>query len=395
MRAPILALLVVCVSACSASTEAPSGASDSGAPRDTGGQNTDAGPLPTVRKDLSCAESIAIDANPTCVVLQDHTLWCAGGNFDGALGVGVADEFFGTTGGFVQVAALGADVASVTVGSNRVCAIKRDASLWCWGSSPVGASGNLFVPTKPAALGDGIAQVLFAPFHACVRKTDGSIWCWGNAPAGSSPEPTEDTAAGRDAVQLAVGAAFNCIRKADGTVWCWGQNTEGEIGQGTASGSKVPLQLTELGNDVVELAAGGNHACAAKSDGSVWCWGWNRFGEAGPGGPSAVRVATKINSITARIVQLELDSGASCGRADDGAVFCWGDSFGSALGGSSVTATSATPITVAGGPASQVVSEGHGGCVTKTDGSVRCWGSMLLVPKAQASAGLQIIAPCK
>lgn len=401
MRPIVPAVLIVCVCACSASTATSPPGSDTGVARDTGGQTTDGGALPEIRTDLSCAESIAIDGNPTCVVLRDHTLWCAGGNFDGALGVGVADEFFGTRGGFVQVASLGAEVASVALGStNRVCAIKRDASLWCWGNNPgdylgLGSSNALFVPTR-AKLLDSVAQVLFGPFHSCARKTDGSIWCWGNVPGASeSSQPIEMTAAGRDAVQLAVGAGFNCIRKGDGTVWCWGQNTNGEIGQGTLGFSKDPVQLIELGTDVAELAAGGNHACAAKTDGSVWCWGWNRFGEAGPGLGEEVLVATKVSALTAKIVQLELDTGASCGRADDGKVFCWGDSFGSGLGGSSVSATSATPATAPQGPAAQVISEGHAGCVTRTDGAVRCWGSMSLVPKAQASAGLQIIAPCK
>lgn len=150
--------------------------------------------------------------NPVCVVLRDHNLWCAGGNFDGALGVGVADQFFGTSGGFVHVASLGAEVASIAMGAtNRVCAIELDGTLWCWGNNPgdylgLGSSDELHVPTRAKSL-DSVAQVIFAPFHGCARKTDGSIWCWGSAPgATGSPQPVEITAAGRDAVILVMGA---------------------------------------------------------------------------------------------------------------------------------------------------------------------------------------------
>jgi alpha-tubulin suppressor-like RCC1 family protein len=395
-RAGLAAVVVACASACGSSTSSPPDAGVDGA-----GNTPDvAGTAkPTVRNDLACAQAVAIAGNPTCVLLRDHTLWCAGGNFDGALGVGVADDFFGTAGGFVQVQTLGSEVASVAIARNRVCAIKRDASLWCWGDNlddylGLGTSAPLRTPTRSRALGDQVSQVDFGPFHACARKVDGSIWCWGDAPGSSSVQPAELTAAGRDNVQLAVGAGFTCVRKDDGSAWCWGQNHYGEIGQGIEPSSATPRQLTTLGNEVAEIAAEGNHACATKADGSVWCWGWNRFGEALPGGPTAVRTPTRLTGLTAPIVQLELDSGSSCGRAADGAVFCWGDPFGGVLGGSVVTAASATPATAAGGPAAQVTTDGHGTCVTGTLGAVHCWGRASLVPQDRAAAGKQVIAPC-
>jgi alpha-tubulin suppressor-like RCC1 family protein len=396
MRAPLVVLVAGWAIACNSSSTVHPDAAVDGA----GGMPDVADVAnPTVRKDLRCAGSVAIARNPTCALLRDHTLWCAGDNFDGALGVGVSDEFFETSGGFVQVEALGAEVADVSIARNRVCAIKRDASLWCWGDNEedflgLGSSGPVPTPTRPPVFGNGVAQIVFGPFHACARKTDGAIWCWGDPPGSASEGPAEFTAAGRDNAQLAVGTGFNCVRKNDGSAWCWGQNSYGESGQGTLGSSATPRRLTELANDVAEIAAGGNHACAAKTDGSVWCWGWNRFGEALPGGPTEVRVPTRLPALTTAIVQLELDSGASCGRAADGAVFCWGDPFGNGLGGSMITGSSATPATAAGGPAAQVTTEGHGTCVTRTDGAVRCWGSASLVPTAQAAAGVEVIGPC-
>ena len=32
-----------------------------------------------------------------------------------------------------------------------------------------------------------------------------------------------------------------------------------------------------------KVAAGGAHTCAIKTDGSLWCWGYNKYGQLGDG----------------------------------------------------------------------------------------------------------------
>jgi hypothetical protein len=83
-------------------------------------------------------------------------------------------------------------------------------------------------------------------------------------------------------------AADGCALKKNGTLWCWGENTCGTLGDGftgwLACGesqfcSVSPTQATPLGAGVANASG----QCAAKHDGTLWCWGWNDFGQVGDG----------------------------------------------------------------------------------------------------------------
>jgi alpha-tubulin suppressor-like RCC1 family protein len=72
---------------------------------------------------------------------------------------------------------------------------------------------------------------------------------------------------------------------------CWGRNFSGELGDGTTSQSKVPVQVSGLTSNVTVIKAGSAHTCAVVG-GSVQCWGVNTYGQLGDGtAMSAVPVA--------------------------------------------------------------------------------------------------------
>jgi alpha-tubulin suppressor-like RCC1 family protein len=72
--------------------------------------------------------------------------------------------------------------------------------------------------------------------------------------------------------------------KSDGTLWAWGANTNGQLGLGYSSS---PLELPQqIGTDTNwETVQARNFATtmATKTDGSVWYWGTNYYGEFGNG----------------------------------------------------------------------------------------------------------------
>ncbi|MDP2600801.1 MAG: hypothetical protein Q8P84_08750 [Deltaproteobacteria bacterium] len=96
------------------------------------------------------------------------------------------------------------------------------------------------------------------------------------------------------------GNSYLCMLMINGTVSCWGQNKYGELGRGTvnnpeysADPSPVLNQDGSVLTDVVEITAG-VQACARLHDGSVKCWGCNgnpcndgSTGGVGNGGSSA------------------------------------------------------------------------------------------------------------
>jgi alpha-tubulin suppressor-like RCC1 family protein len=70
--------------------------------------------------------------------------------------------------------------------------------------------------------------------------------------------------------------------KSDGTVWAWGRNQWGELGDGTTTSRSTPVQVAGL-TAVVAVAAGQSHTLALRSDGTVWAWGGNGGGQLGDG----------------------------------------------------------------------------------------------------------------
>src|SRR5208283_5458147 len=71
----------------------------------------------------------------------------------------------------------------------------------------------------------------------------------------------------------------NCLLKSDGTVWCWGSNTYGQVGDGTTTTRTTPVQVTALGNGNAQISGNGYTNCARTSGGAVWCWGYNATGQ--------------------------------------------------------------------------------------------------------------------
>ncbi|MFD0716212.1 hypothetical protein, partial [Paenibacillus sp. GCM10027626] len=77
---------------------------------------------------------------------------------------------------------------------------------------------------------------------------------------------------------VAAGSSHSLELKSDGTVWAWGANTYGQIGDGSTTTKSTAVQVNGL-SGITRTAAGGNHSLALKNDGTVWAWGLNTDGE--------------------------------------------------------------------------------------------------------------------
>lgn len=94
--------------------------------------------------------------------------------------------------------------------------------------------------------------------------------------------PVEPTLVCSNAVAVAVGDGHRLALLSNGTVFGWGGNFWGEAtGQPTTNPSYASSGLVKIGNEVlsnvVSIAAGGNFCLAVKKDGMVVTWGMNRM----------------------------------------------------------------------------------------------------------------------
>jgi alpha-tubulin suppressor-like RCC1 family protein len=79
-----------------------------------------------------------------------------------------------------------------------------------------------------------------------------------------------------------AGPSHACAIRTDGTVWCWGSNEEGQLGQGCSELFDKPVRVPNV-TGAVDGGVGNAHTCVVRKDGTVWCWGTNESGELGIG----------------------------------------------------------------------------------------------------------------
>ncbi len=75
--------------------------------------------------------------------------------------------------------------------------------------------------------------------------------------------------------------SHTCAVTTGGQVKCWGDGAEGQLGNGAASSSNVPVDVQGLTSGVRSVSAGGHHSCAVTTDDMTKCWGANLYGQLG------------------------------------------------------------------------------------------------------------------
>lgn len=281
---------------------------------------------------------------------------------------------------------------TLAASGNHTCALK-DGGVFCWGENGFGELGGGTVgeaSTKPIRV-EGLRDVVALAggrFHSCALFENGTVSCWGRNDAGqlgsgakewqsTKPMPVKGL---RDVVMIAAGVAHTCAALQDGTAVCWGDNQFGRLGNGSSgSHAKEPVPVSNL-RDVVELAAGMNHTCARHANGTVSCWGGNEFGQLGDGtsGKDAGKlVPTPVPGLK-QVVGIAAGLNHSCARHSNGTVSCWGYDYSGQLGGGVAGETTGTPKPTAIRDLRDVVELAAGQahtCARVADGDVFCWGS--------------------
>ena len=139
---------------------------------------------------------------------------------------------------------------------------------------------------RPVAGVTDVVAVAAGKFHSLALRRDGTVWAWGSNYFGqlgnghtesrATPLPVDNL---EDVMDIAAASLHNLAVRRDGTVWAWGAD---ELRDLVGDDDLVPAQVPAL-HDVAMVAAGDNHAIALTGAGTVKTWGWNNFGQLGNG----------------------------------------------------------------------------------------------------------------
>ena len=249
----------------------------------------------------------------------------------------------------------------------------------------------------------GSALISTGAFHTCAIEA-GKAYCWGDDTFGelgdgstfssSVPVPvdTSGVLAGKTLTEITTGFYDTCALDSTGAAYCWGYGPYGELGDGSAASSTVPVAVDTrgalAGKTLAQISGTGGgqsiNTCALDSAGAAYCWGVNDFGELGDGrtgGSSDVPVAVVTSGALAgkTVTQISAGYDHQCAVDAAGAAYCWGyDGFGELgngrTGSSNVPVGVVTSGALAGKTLAQVSASWYHTCAVDTTGAAYCWG---------------------
>jgi len=329
-------------------------------------------------------------------IKSDGTLWAWGFNSNGQLGNG--DKTYVDKN--IPVLIDAGSWQSISASETHSLGIKTDGTLWAWGSNTFGEIGdnavcalsftcdvpNFISSPTPGAVWVSVSTGLYDSFGIL---SDGTLWAWGHNVNGQlgdgtlvdklTPVQIASPVVGATWVSVSAGHMHTLGILSDGTLWAWGYNLYGQLGDNTSgigADKSTPVQIVTpiVGATWVKVSGGGYHTLALLSDGTVWAWGYNAFGQLGD--------ATNIDKLTpvqiiipsagATVASVDTNFYQSLALLSDGSLLAWGYNIYGQLG-DGTNLDKWTPVHIAG--QWQSVSAGlYHGLAIDGNFSLSSWG---------------------
>ena len=205
----------------------------------------------------------------------------------------------------------------LAAGAYHSAALQANGTLWTWGRNNTGQLGDsttlahtvpVVVPTPAlASLGSTWTEVAAGTFHTAALRSDGTLWTWGDNSSGQLGDgtflarkvptavlPPANAQPNTYWVHVATGYAHTLAIRSDGSLWAWGANNYGQLGDGTTVAKSLPTQVRtalSLANEPrwLQITTSNNHNLGISTGGVLWAWGRNHLGQLGLGTAPSVQ----------------------------------------------------------------------------------------------------------
>lgn len=191
---------------------------------------------------------------------------------------------------------------------------------------------------------------------------------------------------------LSAGNATTCGLRDDLSLWCWGLNLDGEAGVSSSLSKELilaptPIDMPETNSGSpttwIDLSVGGVHACAIRSDYTLWCWGKTNVGALGNNQLSSVQMVPKQVYGGGAWSRVACGADFTCAiSARNGTMFCFGsEQYGQCANAGAVSEVDPTLTpqrTISLG--TDIWTDVYTGCLSsfafakQSDGSIWAWG---------------------
>jgi alpha-tubulin suppressor-like RCC1 family protein len=256
-------------------------------------------------------------------------------------------------------------------------AIKTDGTLWSWGQAAYGQLGNpdKISKSSPVQVGsDTTWTAVAASDEANVYAiSNGKLYEWGKTPGKSSPTQVgiltnwSTVSAGGSSSTTPKGHATTT----DGKLYAWGRNYFGQLGLNTRVAAGV-TQVGTLTNWRTVNSTHDSNAFAIKTDGTLWAWGRSTVGQLGLSDNISRSSPVQVGALTTWLSVCSAGYATTIAIRTDGTMWAWGANYAyKALG-----TFKSSPIQVGSDTNWQTVwiSNSNSTVATKTDGTLWAWG---------------------
>ncbi|WP_420266971.1 Ig-like domain repeat protein [Candidatus Magnetominusculus dajiuhuensis] len=282
------------------------------------------------------------------------------------------------------VSAYALAAVSVSAGGYHSAGIKSDSTLWTWGYNGYGELGDnntLYYAVFPEQIGTSAwASVATGYYHTLGIKSDGTLWAWGydyygqvgdNSTSSYVYSPKQIGTSKWSSITAGVYHTLGI--KSDGTLWAWGYNYYGQLGDGTYTSRYSPVQIGTSAN-WVSVTAGYYHSLGIKSDGTLWAWGYNGYGQLGDNNTSTYYVTSPEQIGTSQWSSISAGGYHTLGLKSDGTLWAWGYDYYGQVGDNSTLSYVYSPKQIGTSKWSSISAGDYHTLGIKSDGTLWAWG---------------------
>ncbi|MCF7924822.1 MAG: hypothetical protein K9L64_06955, partial [Candidatus Izimaplasma sp.] len=203
------------------------------------------------------------------------------------------------------------EIIQVSLGNSFSSAITSEGMLFTWGENSYGqlGDGTTISKSTPTEItsqfglfpGETISQISLGDSFAIAITSEDRLFSWGYNGFGqlgdntttSKSTPTEITnqfnlSTGETVTQVSLGQYHSLAITSEGRIFSWGSNINGQLGDDTATFKLVPTDITSQfglfpGETINHISSGESHSAAITSEGRLFIWGYNLYGQLGDG----------------------------------------------------------------------------------------------------------------
>ena len=298
--------------------------------------------------------------------------------------------------------------------------IDNEGKVYTWGDNYSGQLGNgsdMEYSNKPICISDikgntlkgkNIVEVQSDYDMMIAIDKEGKVYTWGDNYSGELGNGTNENSNLPICISAIEGNALNkknivevqidrntiIALDSGGKVYTWGYNYYGQLGDGTTTNSNKPICISDIegnvlnGRNIVEVQNDNSTMIAINSEGKVYTWGKNRYGELGNGTDENSNVPICISDIPGNalngknIINVQSYEGTKIALDSEGKVYTWGDNGTGQLGNVTEGFYSNRPICISDIPGNalkgknivEVQNNGYTVIALDSEGKVYTWG---------------------